>query len=144
VVDHQVYRDRQQHPAERAARRDGQGPPAAQLARDGLPADLQAEHEEEQCHGRVVDDVPQIEVEAVPAHVEADRGLPQRDVAGRPRQVRPDQGDDSCSQQDDSAAGLIGDEPPRRGRHLGCRDAQGRAWTQNSGHLVLPRSGQPV
>ena len=134
VVDQQVDADRQQHPADRTARRDGGAAPVAQLAGGHLAADLQAQHEEEHRHRRVVDHVLQVEVESLLADQDLDRRLPEREVARRPGRVRPDQGGQRGGQQDGRAARLVGDETADGRGHLGRRDAQRRSRPQGRCH----------
>src|SRR5919112_1434322 len=65
----------------------------------------------EQGHEHVVDDVNQVLLEPISAHIEADGAGPERLVAGAPRRVRPHEGRSGRHDEEDPARRLDVQEP---------------------------------
>ena len=106
AVDRQVDRGRDEQPAERAERRGRDVPAVAQLPDADLAGDLEADDQEEQRHGGVVDPVPEVERELEVPDADRGRGVPEGGVALRPGRVRPGQRHDGRDQQECGAARL--------------------------------------
>ena len=73
-VERGVDRGRHEHPADRGDRRQRGASRLAQLALDQFALDLQPDDEEEHRHQPVVDPLPEIEIEDVPAEVDRRAG----------------------------------------------------------------------
>ena len=109
-VEAEVDQCRYDHPAKRGECWRCRLAAIAQLALDQLALDLQADDEEEQRHQAVVD--PLLERE-----VERQLGVPQVEVRGRPRGVRPQQGNQRRSDEDHPTGGLRVQEVAQRLQH---------------------------
>ena len=117
-VEGHVDQRRDDHPAERGQRWQGDRTTVAQLAYDELALDLHPDDEEEDRHQHVVHDMREILFEDVRRRPRRRIGRrPERVVAGLPWRVRPHERDDRRRDEQDAAGGFDMQEPrePPRG-----------------------------
>ena len=114
--DRQVDRGRHGHPADRRGDGEHRRPAGGQVAGGHLPADLQADEDEEERHQPVVHPVAQVEVDPVPGDGDRRTARPQPFVRLLPRRVGPDQCDDRADRDEHGAGRLGRQEVAQRGQ----------------------------
>ena len=125
-VDHEVQRGGHHHAAHGGEDRQGGHPPVAQVADHELALDLERDHQEEQRHQAVVDEVTQVHLDAERAHAHVDVVVPEGLVALVPRRVGPRERHQGGGDEDEPARGLGVQEAPHGDRQAASREGLAR------------------